>query len=118
MARIMCRSCNGYLGLEGANALACPHCRTPLVRPAPRESPAAAPESGSGEFRAGAVVCALGVAVTAGTYFASAPGGSYVVAWGAILFGGLRMLRGISPTQSPPDPPDVVELEVAPKQDG
>jgi hypothetical protein len=45
----------------------------------------------------GGAICAIGLAVTIVTYSAaaSAPGGGrYLVAWGAILFGGLQFLRG------------------------
>jgi len=36
-----------------------------------------------------------GVLVTALTYLVASPGESYVVAWGAILFGGIQFLRGL-----------------------
>ena len=62
------------------------------------------------------LVVAVGVAVTAGTYLASAPGGSFVVAWGAILFGGLRLLRAMRPPEPTPDPPGVVLLTAAPRR--
>jgi hypothetical protein len=47
----------------------------------------------------GAVICIIGLVVTFGTYSAAASsskGGSYVVAWGAIIFGGLRFFRALS----------------------
>ncbi len=44
----------------------------------------------------GALWCIGGVAVTVLTYQAAAPaGGRYVVAWGAIVFGGIQFLRGL-----------------------
>ena len=43
----------------------------------------------------GAVICIIGIAVTVGTYSAASGGGTYVVAWGAIIFGGWRFLRGL-----------------------
>jgi hypothetical protein len=46
----------------------------------------------------GAVVAIIGIVVTFGTYSAAANssgGGSYVVAWGAIVFGGWRFIRGM-----------------------
>jgi hypothetical protein len=48
----------------------------------------------------GGLCCILGVAVTAITLqMASGPaGGHYVVAWGAILFGGIQCLRGLIQT--------------------
>lgn len=47
----------------------------------------------------GGVICLVGIVVTVGTYTAassSSSGGSYVVAWGAIVFGALRFFRGLS----------------------
>jgi hypothetical protein len=44
----------------------------------------------------GGVICAIGIVVTVVTYSAAAEGGgSYVVAWGAIIFGGIRFFRGL-----------------------
>jgi hypothetical protein len=46
----------------------------------------------------GAVISIIGILVTWGTYSAAANnpgGGSYVVAWGAIIFGGWRFIRGM-----------------------
>ena len=44
----------------------------------------------------GALWCIGGIAVTAGTYAAVAnTGGTYFIAWGAMLFGGLQFLKGI-----------------------
>lgn len=47
----------------------------------------------------GALWCIGGIVVTAATYQAAANspgGGSYVVAWGAIVFGGVQFLRGLA----------------------
>lgn len=41
----------------------------------------------------GALWCLGGLAVTLITY---SDGGSYVIAWGAILYGGIRFFRGLS----------------------
>ncbi len=47
------------------------------------------------DFLVGGLVCLVGIVVTIGTYSAVAKtGGPYVVAWGAILFGGIRCLKG------------------------
>ncbi len=43
----------------------------------------------------GALWCIGGILVTALTYSAASSGGTYVVAWGAILFGGIQLLRGL-----------------------
>ncbi|MGD0768489.1 MAG: SH3 domain-containing protein [Tepidisphaeraceae bacterium] len=45
----------------------------------------------------GGGICLIGVLVTAGSYSAvSQHGGPYLVAWGAILFGGIQLFRGLS----------------------
>jgi len=43
----------------------------------------------------GALWCVGGIAVTAITYRAASGGGTYVVAWGAIVFGALQFLHGL-----------------------
>ena len=45
----------------------------------------------------GAVICFIGIAVTTLTYQAAASsgGGRFMIAWGAILFGGAQFLRGL-----------------------
>jgi len=40
----------------------------------------------------GGLWCLGGIVVTAATY---SSGGRYVVAWGAILFGGIQLIRGL-----------------------
>jgi hypothetical protein len=40
-------------------------------------------------------IAAIGLLVTFATYTAASPGGTYVVAWGAMLFGAFEGLRGI-----------------------
>jgi hypothetical protein len=43
----------------------------------------------------GALWCIGGIVVTAATYSAAQNGGSYVIAWGTILFGGIQFLKGL-----------------------
>jgi hypothetical protein len=43
----------------------------------------------------GLCVCIAGIVITAVTYSAASNGGHYIVAWGAVLFGGLQFLRGV-----------------------
>lgn len=46
----------------------------------------------------GALICIVGIVITAATYSAAANspgGGRYVVAWGAVIFGGIQFLRGL-----------------------
>lgn len=44
----------------------------------------------------GGLFFVIGIGVTAFTYFLAEGGGAYVVAWGAILFGFIQMVRGIA----------------------
>ncbi len=44
----------------------------------------------------GAIICMVGVAVTLVSYSATWGGSLYILAWGAILFGAVRFLRGAS----------------------
>jgi hypothetical protein len=43
----------------------------------------------------GGVLCTFGIIVTAATYSAAQHGGTYLVAWGAIVFGGIQFFRGL-----------------------
>lgn len=44
----------------------------------------------------GALWCVGGIIITVGTYSAASNGGgSYVITWGAILFGGIQLFKGI-----------------------
>jgi hypothetical protein len=54
-------------------------------------------EAGRKNMVFGALWCGGGIAVTAATYGAasSSGGGSYVVAWGAIIFGAIQFGRGL-----------------------
>lgn len=46
----------------------------------------------------GALWCIGGIVVTVLTYSAASEGGSYVVAWGAIIFGAIQFFRGMFQT--------------------
>lgn len=50
--------------------------------------------SGTKNMIYGALWCVGGIAVTVATYNAATSGGTYVVAWGAILFGAIQFIRG------------------------
>ncbi len=54
------------------------------------------PIDGAKNLLIGGIICAVGIGVTAVTYSsASSGGGTYVVAWGAMLFGGIRFVWGL-----------------------
>jgi hypothetical protein len=53
-------------------------------------------KAGQGAMISGALWCIGGIAVTAITYQAASGGGTYVVAWGAILFGAIQFFRGLA----------------------
>jgi dolichol kinase len=44
----------------------------------------------------GALWCGGGLLITMLTYAAASNGGIYILAWGAILYGGIRLFKGIS----------------------
>lgn len=52
-------------------------------------------ESGIKNILIGGGICALGLIFSLATYAAASPGETYIVAWGAVLFGGFRGLMGI-----------------------
>lgn len=53
----------------------------------------------------GGLICIVGIVVTAVSYSAASGGGRYVVAWGAVIFGGFRFIRGIVGYVNSPEPP-------------
>jgi TonB family protein len=56
--------------------------------------------NGKSEAIVGALFFVGGLAITIVTFSAAEGGGSYVVAWGAILFGFIQMIRGLSRMQT------------------
>lgn len=69
------------------------------VPPAITGKDAPAQAAGPKNMLCGALWCIGGIVVTAATYsVASETGGRYIVAWGAILFGGLQFLQGLFQT--------------------
>lgn len=62
------------------------------------EPPIQVPDRGSSgsEMALGAIICVVGILITAVTYSAASGGGTYVVAWGAIVFGAVRFFKGLS----------------------
>jgi hypothetical protein len=67
----------------------------PQQMPYPTQTQAQAPNSGMRNILVGFGVCLVGTIITVATYNASGPGGTFVVAWGAIVFGGIQGIRGI-----------------------
>lgn len=55
----------------------------------------AAERAAKGAAGIGLVIFVVGIVITLGTYSAAGPGGGFVVAWGAIAFGGYRLVRGL-----------------------
>ncbi len=56
------------------------------------------PSDGMKNILIGAAICLIGIVITWGTYQAASSnsgGGTYFVAWGAMLFGGIRILKGV-----------------------
>jgi len=111
------RNC-AYCGRENPDdAGQCRECGTALAAQ-PGEPQARQPDSAENPARAvaekrmlhGALWCIGGVAVTAFTYMAAASGpggGTYVVAWGAIVFGAIQFFRGLTGKNEQPSTEDV-----------
>ena len=68
----------------------------PMPSPSPDDRVAAAARR---NMLVGGLWCGGGIAVTAITYLNASGGGTYVVAWGAIIFGGFQFLKGLSQYQ-------------------
>ena len=97
-----------YCGKENGNQLAdCEGCGTPLRPHEPADSPSSAEEASQDPERAagarrmwrGALWCGGGLLVSGLTYVAavSSPGGgSYIIAWGAVLFGAVQFFQGLA----------------------
>ena len=64
------------------------------------------------EMLIGALWCGGGILVTVLTYSAASGGGSYVVAWGAILYGAFRFFRGIAANGNSPTSPTTTKPPV------
>ena len=52
--------------------------------------------SGSSDIAVGLALMAIGILITVVTYNAAAGGGVYVVAWGPVIFGFIRLMRGLT----------------------
>jgi hypothetical protein len=55
-------------------------------------------KSGTSDLVIGGLVCVIGIVITVASYTSASNdphGGTYIVAWGAILFGGIQFCRGI-----------------------
>lgn len=65
--------------------------------------------SGTKNALFGALWCVGGTAVTVLTYEAASGGGTYVVAWGAILFGAIQTIRGLAMLGRRPQPADLLK---------
>jgi hypothetical protein len=84
---------------DNSPATANPANLTPASRPQTGGIPASAPSSRNAALHnivVGGIWFVGGILVTAATYSAvKDSGGTYIVAWGAILFGGLQFLKGL-----------------------
>ena len=52
-------------------------------------------EAGNKNMHYGALWCVGGLLVTILTYSAASDGGTYVVAWGAVIFGAIQFFKGL-----------------------
>ena len=53
------------------------------------------PHNGASDMFAGALWCIGGIVVTVATYEAAGPGDTFIIAWGAILFGAFQFFKGL-----------------------
>lgn len=60
-------------------------------------------KAGERNMAIGALWLVIGIVVSAATYDAAGEGVTYLVAWGAILFGGIQFLRGLAQHQGRPE---------------
>ncbi len=116
----VCRKCKGQ-GVANANAAAPQPATNPWqMQPPPGQNPygQAPPLSESSAYQRpdyvpqapqkqggfslnanvliGGAACLFGIIATAIGYFNAAPGKSYTLFWGAIVFGGYRFFRGVT----------------------
>jgi cation transport ATPase len=64
-----------------------------------RQISAAQKDNAMKNMAIGGVICLIGLAISIGSYQAAASsptGGSYTLAWGAVIFGGIQFFRGLS----------------------
>ena len=77
-------------------ALAPPQSAGPITgQPYPADELDAARSEAKRTALIGLAVVLVGIAVTMGTYVATGPGGTFVTAWGAIIFGGFQLAKGL-----------------------
>lgn len=103
-----------YCGHENAeNAAACGECGTAL---ASDENASLTPQPSvvspartvaEKKMLHGALWCGGGILVTGITYLAASGRGTYVVAWGAILFGAFQFIQGYTARNAPHAPPSI-----------
>jgi len=69
--------------------------------------------SGKGRAAVGGLIMLVGIAVTIGTMNAAQGGGTYIVAWGAILFGGIQLVSGLMSAGSEDEETEYYEQSAA-----
>jgi hypothetical protein len=88
----------------------CPSCGTQLREPAQvaDEQPADNSLDATNKSRMirGGVWCIGGILITGLTYATAAPGGTYIIAWGAIIFGAMRFFQARSAIGKPTNTED------------
>jgi len=61
----------------------------------PSASQRSSGNGGLGNMVIGGGIALIGLAVTIGTYSAAEGGGSYLIMWGPVIFGGIKFLQGL-----------------------
>lgn len=95
-----CRECGTALGPARENP--------PASEPAPSDNPART--AADKRMLYGGLVCLGGILVTVFSYIGAATsrtGGTYIIAWGAILFGAIRFFQGLKGPDDRPSTEDI-----------
>jgi hypothetical protein len=107
---VACATCGAVVPASQASGTRCQHCRqpAPVAAPAVMEPPYdpalelalsrdAERAKGRSDIGIGLVLLVIGIVITAATYgSASRAGGTYIIAYGPIIFGVIRIFRGLA----------------------
>jgi phage FluMu protein Com len=109
----LCTTCDASIAAGSQNVglfMDCPTCGNRLRVPEPEEaeqqvekSQAAARyktrtqtnKAAIANIVIGGLICVVGTVVTVGTFLCAANDGSFLIAWGAIVFGGIQFFKGL-----------------------
>lgn len=91
--RVSCKSCREALPTQAEIAESLSHLSASSTE-APALSNAERRSEGARNMLVGGLWCVGGIVFTAVSYSAAGPGETYIVTWGAVLFGAAQFLKG------------------------